>query len=247
MTKIKIAHLYYDLMNLYGENGNIRALKKYIERQDIKTEIHFLTINDKINFNDYDIFYMGMGTEKSLFLVLEDILKYKSDIKNAIEKNKHFLITGNSIELFGEKIIDQNKQEHECLNIFPFITEHQDFRIVESVVYTTKLIKEKIIGFQNRNGLITGIDKPLFKVETGTGANLETKKEGYLYKNFYATYLIGPLFIRNPHLTNHIIKNVIKQKNKKYKLKIYNKTTEIKAYDTYLENFKSSRVENFMK
>ena len=40
MFKIKIAHLYYHILNLYGENGNIRALKRYFERQDIKTEIH---------------------------------------------------------------------------------------------------------------------------------------------------------------------------------------------------------------
>ena len=29
---IKIAHLYYDLMNLYGESGNVKALKKFIEK-----------------------------------------------------------------------------------------------------------------------------------------------------------------------------------------------------------------------
>ena len=35
MPKIKIAHLYYDLMNLYGENANIRALVHFAERQGI--------------------------------------------------------------------------------------------------------------------------------------------------------------------------------------------------------------------
>ena len=151
MPKIKIAHLYYDLMNLYGENGNIRALKKFIERQDIKCEIHFLTIGDKIDFSKYDVFYIGMGTEKSELLVLEDILKYKDDINEAIKKNKHFLMTGNSLELFGSYIIDNDKTKYECLNIFPYYSIHEDFRIVGSVVFKSKLIKEKIIGFQNRS------------------------------------------------------------------------------------------------
>lgn len=237
MPKIKIAHLYYDLMNLYGENGNIRALKRFTERQDIKCEIHFLTIGDKIDFNKYDAFYMGMGSEKSELLVLEDIIKYKTDIEEAIKKGKHFLITGNSLELFGKYIIDNEKNKHEALNIFPFYTVQEDFRIVGSVVYKSKIIKEKIIGFQNRCGTMYEIDKPLFKVVDGTGSTLESKKEGYTYKNFYGTYLLGPLFIRNPYLTNYIIKNIMKYKNKKYKFKMYNRTTEIKAYNTYLENF----------
>ena len=109
MPKIKIAHLYYDLMNLYGENGNVRALKRFIERQDIKCDIHFLTIGDKINFEDYDLFYIGMGSENSEMLVLEDIKQYKDDIKKAINKGKHFLITGNSMELFGTYIINIKK------------------------------------------------------------------------------------------------------------------------------------------
>ena len=237
MPKIKIAHLYYDLMNLYGENGNIRALKRFTERQDIKCEIHFLTIGDKIDFTKYDAFYMGMGSEKSELLVLEDIIKYKTDIEEAIKKGKHFLITGNSLELFGKYIIDNEKNKHEALNIFPYYTVQEDFRIVGSVVYKSKIIKEKIIGFQNRCGTMYEIDKPLFKVLDGTGSTLESKKEGYTYKNFYGTYLLGPLFIRNPYLTNHIIKNIMKYKNKKYKFKMYNRTTEIKAYNTYLENF----------
>ncbi len=237
MQKIKIAHLYYDLMNLYGENGNLRALKRFLERQDIKCDIHFLTIKDNIDFNKYDVFYMGMGSENSEFLVLEDILKYKTKIEESIKKGKHFLITGNSLELFGSYIIDEEKKKHEALNIFPYYTEHQDFRIVGSAIFKTKLIQEKIIGFQNRCGIMHNIDKPIFKVLEGTGSSPELKKEGYIYKNFYGTYLLGPLFIRNPYLTNYIIKNIMKLKNKKYKLKIFNRTTEIKAYNKYLENF----------
>ena len=56
---IKIAHLYYDLLNLYGESGNIKALKRFIERQNVECEIHFLTLGDKIDFEKYDLYYMG--------------------------------------------------------------------------------------------------------------------------------------------------------------------------------------------
>ena len=93
--KIKIAHLYYDLLNLYGENGNVRALEKFFKNQGVETEIHFLTKDDKISFKKYDIYYMGMGTEENQKIVIEDIKKYKKDIKEAINNNKYFFITGN--------------------------------------------------------------------------------------------------------------------------------------------------------
>ena len=61
---IKIAHLYYDLLNLYGESGNVMALKRFIERVNIETEVHFLTIGDKIDFSKYDIFFIGEVVKK---------------------------------------------------------------------------------------------------------------------------------------------------------------------------------------
>ena len=108
MEKIKIAHLYYDLMNLYGENGNIMALEKGFNDQDMYTETSNLTIGDKIDFNKYEIYYMGCGSEENQSLVIEDILKYKDKIKNAIENNKHFIFTGNSYEILGKYIEKTN-------------------------------------------------------------------------------------------------------------------------------------------
>ena len=82
--KIKIAHLYYDLMNLYGENGNVRFLKRQLEEQDITTEVHFLSIEDDIKFDKYDVFYIGTGSESNQRLVLNHLMKYKKEIQAAI-------------------------------------------------------------------------------------------------------------------------------------------------------------------
>ena len=104
MEKIKIAHLYYDLMNLYGESGNIMALEKGFNDQDMYTEVIKLSINDRIDFTKYDIYYMGCGSESNQLIVNEDLLKYKNIIKDAIEDGKYFIFTGNSYELLGKYI-----------------------------------------------------------------------------------------------------------------------------------------------
>lgn len=242
--KIKIAHLYYDLMNLYGENANIRALKKAFERQNVDVEVHFLTINDKIDFNKYDIFYIGSGIEKYQLLVLEDLKKYKDNIKKSIDDNKYFFITGNSIELFGKYIIDFNKKKVNALNIFNYYTKVMDienytkeikFRITGEALLKTNLIDELIIGFQNRCGTIYDIETPMFEIVKGCGNYPGDQKEGFIYKNFYATYTLGPLFMRNPYLTDYFIKKILEEKNIPYK-RIDN-TSEIDAYNEYLNNF----------
>lgn len=247
--KIKIAHLYYDLMNLYGENGNIRALKREFERQNVKTEVYFLTVDDNIDFNEYDIFYIGMGSENSQLIVLNDLKKRKQEIIDVINDGKYFFLTGNSYELFGKYIIDFDNNKIECLDIFSYYTKiinfsnlenASKFRIVGEIIAESGLIDKKIIGFQNRSGTIYDNDSPLLTLIKGTGNKPKDNNEGYIYKNFYATYTIGPLFIRNPYLTKYFIKRIIKEKNEEYKLKIYNNTTEIKAYNQYLENFNIS-------
>ena len=118
--EIKIAHLYYDLMNLYGENGNIKALKTQLEAQDVSVKLSLLTIDDELDFKEYDIVYIGAGTEENQKLVLKHLLKYKEEIEIAIHQNKLFLITGNAIELFGRYILTADKKKIKALNIFPY-------------------------------------------------------------------------------------------------------------------------------
>jgi CobQ-like glutamine amidotransferase family enzyme len=85
MKTINIAHLYYDLMNLNGEAGNIMALKSHFESQGLKVNISLLTTNDKIDFNKYDIYYMGSGSKENKLIVIDDILKYQNDIELSIK------------------------------------------------------------------------------------------------------------------------------------------------------------------
>ena len=82
---INVLHLYYDLLNLYGENANTRCLKEELTRSNIKVKVDLKSINDKIDFEKYDIVYIGSGSEENLELALEDILKRKNDLK----KYKH--------------------------------------------------------------------------------------------------------------------------------------------------------------
>lgn len=229
METIKIAHLYYDLMNLYGESGNIIALKSSLEKQGVKVKVDYLTKGKQINFKEYDIFYMGQGCETNQEIVRKDILRYKNIIKK-ICKTKTFIITGNAYELFGHDIDGK-----EALEIFDFSTKTVRNRIVGEQVYKTYLLNDPVIGFQNRNAINDNKENNLFRVISGNGNNQNTEFEGIKINNFYGTYTLGPLLIRNPHLTDLIIKNLFESKNLKYTEHI--DTPDYIAYQEYLKNF----------
>ena len=231
--KIKIAHLYYDLLNLYGEQGNILALQNAFINQDVKVEVDLLTVGDNINFNKYDIFYMGSGTNQNLLIVLTDLKKYKNKLASAIKNNKYFITTGNAHEIFG-KFIEMDNAKYEGLNIFNYYVKQNPKRIVgESFMEFENL--SPIIGFQNRLSVMQCDDNHLFSVINGYADNYKSSFEGCREYNFFGTYLIGPLLIRNPHLTDYIVKDILEKKNISY-TEITN-TIEYKAYNEYLKNF----------
>lgn len=239
---INILHLYYDLLNLYGENANTRCLYNELKRNNIKVNVDLRSINEQINFDKYDIVYIGSGCEDNLFIALEDIMKRKNEIRKYIEGNGYLILTGNSMDLFGKYILN-NDEEIKALNIFDYsvklINEKMFnnaslYRIVGEVTANTKLIKEKIIGFQNRCDLVYNVTNPLFEIDKEYSNDYEGNGDGIHYKNVYGTHIIGPLLIRNPYFTDYLLDKICKE----HKLK-FNKadSTAKKAYKKYLENF----------
>ena len=146
------------------------------------------------------------------------------------------------MDLFGAYIEHDNKKIN-ALNVFDYYTKlinERTFknassdRIVGEIKGTTKLIKETIIGFQNRCDINYNVSNPLFKVNEKYSNDLTNEDEGFNYKNVYATHIIGPLLIRNPYLTDYLLNKLCNNKKLKYTSK---DQTSIKAYKKYLENF----------
>lgn len=234
--KITIAHLFYDLLNLYGESGNILALKQALEKQGIEVELKNLSIdNEDWNLQDVDFIYIGAGTENNQKIALDYLKDYKSEILELIEKNKMFLVTGNSIELFGKNIVNGNDQL-ECLSIFEYFTKRYEERLVSECIFRFEQIESKILGFENHQGKTMESEHPMFVVEKGFGNEDNAETEGYMYKNFYATYLLGPILARNPALLEHFSKTLILMKDKEFEFKEFDLEIEKIAHKIFLSN-----------
>lgn len=225
---IKVLHLYYDLLNLYGEQGNILALKRAFKNQNVEIEVDYLSVQDKIDFKKYDLVYLGSGSAENLLIALEDIKRHKKELKKYIESKKVLLATGNSYLLFGQKI-----NNLDALGIFDYYAASSEKMAHESLM---ELYQEKdIIGFQNREFIVNNKRNHLFKVKEGLCDNLKSEYEGYHEYNFYGTFVIGPLLIRNPHFTNILVKEIMKKNNLIYHE--YEDKILVDAYNQYIKNF----------
>ena len=219
---MKIAYLYYDFLNLYGESGNIKIIDNILKYNKIKHEILYLSLDNELDFASYDLVYIGSGTEENQKIALKHLMNYQEDIKKYIENNKFMFVTGNSVDMFGKKIIDD--KEYAGLGVFDY-TVTRGKRKMEEVYLDSDITKHKILGFINNNSYIDEVNFPLFK------------NEGVKYNNFYATYILGPILVRNPDFVKYFLNNLTGKKLK-YDLKL-----ETKAYNEFVKNFKEEICE----
>ena len=232
--QIVIGHLFYDLLNLYGENGNVLAIKNALTSQGIEVEIrNFSLDNEPWNLEDLDIICIGAGTETNQLMALDVLKNYKEVINEFILNNNIFLATGNSIELFG-KSIKINNTNVDALNIFEFETQRTEKRVVSECVFKYNEIQDKILGFENHQGYIYKINNPLFTIEKGFSSEPNSNFEGIRVNNFYGTYLLGPLLARNPKLLEKICKDVILSKDANFEFKHFDFVLEQRAHDEFL-------------
>ena len=79
--KIQIAHLYPELLSLYGDRGNIASLSYRLKKRGIECEVREYDISGSIDFENTDIIYLGGGTDKDQLTVCTELVKYKDKIK----------------------------------------------------------------------------------------------------------------------------------------------------------------------
>ncbi|MEG2276152.1 MAG: glutamine amidotransferase [Clostridia bacterium] len=233
--KVKVIHLYPDLMNLYGEYGNVKVIERHLKDQGAEVEIVKLTTSDKIDLSKADFVYVGSGTEKNQLVCASHLMQYKENIKEAVERGVVILATGNAQEFFGKHIKEVNGAKHEMLGIVDITAQRTDYRTCLDVIYACDKIDAKVTGFINKMSIIKNNKNPLFKVIFGEGMSKDETIEGYVYNNLYATYVIGPILARNPKFLRHIVELICTNKSSKFKYKDIEYPYEEKGYEMVLE------------
>ncbi len=218
MKEIKILYLYPDILELYGDFGNIQVLKYRIEKRGYKAIIDQYSIGDESpDFSSYDLVFAGGGADNEQSILSEDLIKYKENIKKAVDSGVFFLLICGAYQLFGKYYKGVEGNIIPCLEIFDYYTEainDRKKRCIGNIVLEVTLDdkKIKVIGFENHGGQTYDISTPFGNVLFGNGNKFQDTHEGFFRKNVIATYLHGPLLSKNPELCDYIIKHCLEKK-----------------------------------
>ena len=213
---LKILYLYPDMLELYGDYGNIQVLKYRIESRGYKAIIDRYSIGDVApNFNDYDIVFAGGGADNEQSILANDLIKYKDNIKEAVNNGVFFLLICGAYQLFGKYYKGVEGNIIPGLEVFDYYTvanPDRKKRCIGNIVIDANLsssndiIKTKVIGFENHGGQTFDISNSFGNVLFGNGNKFGDSEEGFFQNNVIATYLHGPLLSKNPELCDYIIK-----------------------------------------
>lgn len=223
-----VEYVFAPYCNIYGEFYNMEYLRKSSEEIEIiksshREEPYFLS-------KHVDMIYMGCMTEDKQEKAIDLLMPHREKIKNLIEDGTIFLVTGNSIELFGEYIVDDGRKI-PGLGIFDFHSVRQ-MNNRHNSLFVGNFKDMKILGHKSQYSMAYGdFNNEFMNLDRGNGMNTDTKKEGIWYKNFYGTYSLGPFLVLNPLFTKYILRQLGVSDDLKFEKEI------MEAYEYRLSDF----------
>lgn len=150
--KIKILHLYPDLLNLYGDRGNIECMRKRLMWRGIDAEVVTYTCEDSgFDLSDVDIVFIGGGSDREQKIVCHRLLEHKDEIRNYVEDNGVLVAVCGGYQLLG-KYYKLENETIEGLDILNIYTEQGKKRLIGNIVLENDFLNQKIVGFENHGG-----------------------------------------------------------------------------------------------
>ena len=207
--ELTILHLYPDCMSLYGEYANVTVLRRHLEAAGVSVTVETALFEDAPDFERAGFIYMGAGTERTQKAALSALLPHKAALNAAIGQGAVVLFTGNAMEMLGASVTDAAGKVWPGLELAQFTTVEGDKRVPEDVIARTSLWDSPVVGFMNKCSVTKGVTSPLFeRLSLGPGNEAEHGAEGYVDGNVFATHITGPVLVKNPDLTDFLIRRI---------------------------------------
>lgn len=216
---IKIAYLYEDLMNTYGDSGDVKILKYLLNQDGYDVTIDNISLGDTFDADHYDFLFFGGGQDFEQTVVAKDLPRLKDTLENYIEAGNPMLAICGGYQFLGDYYKMADGTTIKCLGILPLHTVfNPEQRMIGDTKFTTKW--GNAIAFENHSGQTYFDDseklQPFGQVIEGFGNNPTDKQEGVHYKNTIGSYAHGPI-LKNTDIAKEISKLIIKRHNERTK------------------------------
>lgn len=232
--KLTICWMYHDIMDLYGDKGNMLVLQKRCESRGIDVQIDTCGIGEEKDLSAYHLVFLGGGADKEQKMLIDDLLSRKENLQKAMDTQTFFFLVCGGYQLFGKYYISADNEKIEGLNFFDYYTTtgSNGTRCIGNIAISCQLDDETIIavGFENHGGQTCDVRKPLGTVLAGFGNSFTGKQEGFYNGQVFATYMHGPLLPKNAKIADFIIYKSLKKEFPNLKL------SDLTPLDDTLEN-----------
>lgn len=212
---LNICHLYPDILNLYGDRGNILCLQKRLAWRGIAAEVEGVSIGQKLDAKKYDLIFIGGGQDFEQEVLLGDLRGEKTqELKAAIEDGMPLLAICGGYQMLGQYYKTWDGVQCDFTGALDLYTVGSKKRMIGNYMFSCDELGCTVVGFENHSGktyLGSGV-KPVGKVLPGFGNNGEDGTEGARYKNVFATYSHGCLLPKNPQVADFLLKTALERK-----------------------------------
>ena len=237
--KLEICHLYPDVLNLYGDNGNILCLQQRLAWRGIESSVTRLPIGESADFTKFDIFFIGGGQDFEQEVLLADLDRGKSaEIRAAIADGKTFLTICGGYQMLGRSYTTWDGVTCDFIGAIDFETVGAKERMIGNFAFQCgeESGGSVVVGFENHSGktrLGPGV-QPLGRVLSGFGNNGEDGGEGVCWNNVFGTYSHGPVLPKNPEFADAVLRTAIARKDPSFVLPALDDALENTAHDYML-------------
>lgn len=213
-VNIRIGHLYPDMLNLYGDRGNIIVLTERMKARGIEVSTDQITMGKSFNADDYDILFIGGGQDFEQDVLLDDLKKGKDiEINKAIHNGTVMLAICGGYQMLGKYYKTYDGKMLEYMGALDFYTEGKEERMIGNYAFKTKEGIE-VVGFENHSGrtYLGDTVEPLGTMIKGYGNNGEDGTEGVRFMNTFGTYSHGPVLPKNTEFADLLISKALENK-----------------------------------
>lgn len=231
---LTLVHLYPTRMNLYGDRGNVIALRRRAEWRGWSVDVHVVEVGDPIPWSDMDFLFIGGGEDKHQSMIAQDFLARGEKLCQATESGLPVLAICGGYQLLGHDYETADGRTLPGVGWFNVHTRAGGARSIGNVVVETglNLTPKTLVGFENHGGqtFLEAGQEPLGRVIAGHGNNGQDQTEGALKRRTIGTYLHGSLLPKNPHLTDWLLAQVLERKTGGQQLLALNDAEELDAH-----------------
>ena len=140
--ELRICHLYPDVLNLYGDRGNVMCLQHRLRWRGMEATVTGVSVGQPLKADDFDLFFIGGGQDFEQEVLLEDLAGGKADeIRAAVEDGKTFLAICGGYQMLGSYYKTWDGQQCDFIGALDLYTEGEQERLIGNFMFSCSELK----------------------------------------------------------------------------------------------------------